>query len=216
MRQRGRRGPERSRRWATTMTRRSMGMPRSPPTATRSRYSGANRRPQTIGAGLHEGSADDPREEWRVHAAEEPALIDELVGEGLASASEREVLAWLRALWGATAIWWVNAGAELSSLDGRLERSRPLYWLRETRRCQSSRRSRRSTSARSTWRRSLPRGGRAQPQHQRLRQDGVAGGCSLGLVEAAIRAKTSPARRSGPSRSECGCSTLRAPASSRS
>jgi hypothetical protein len=31
------------------------------------------------------------------------------------------VLAWLRALWGATAIWWVNAGAELSSLDERAE-----------------------------------------------------------------------------------------------
>jgi class 3 adenylate cyclase len=53
--------------------------------------------------------------------AKEPALIDELVNEGLACASDREVLAWLRALWGATAIWWVNAGAELSSLDERAE-----------------------------------------------------------------------------------------------
>jgi hypothetical protein len=51
----------------------------------------------------------------------EPALIDELVNEGLACASDREVLAWLRALWGATAIWWVNAGAKLSSLDERAE-----------------------------------------------------------------------------------------------
>lgn len=54
-------------------------------------------------------------------AVQEPALIDDLVNEGLACSSDREVLAWLRALWGATAIWWVNAGAELSSLDERVE-----------------------------------------------------------------------------------------------
>ena len=54
-------------------------------------------------------------------AAKEPALIDQLVNEGLACASDQEVLAWLRALWGATAIWWVNAGAELSSIDERAE-----------------------------------------------------------------------------------------------
>jgi class 3 adenylate cyclase len=54
-------------------------------------------------------------------AAQEPALIDELVNEGLACASDPEVFAWLRALWGATAIWWVNAGAELTSLDERVE-----------------------------------------------------------------------------------------------
>ena len=54
-------------------------------------------------------------------AAKEPALIDELVNEGLACASDRDIRAWLRALWGATAIWWVNAGAELSSLDERVE-----------------------------------------------------------------------------------------------
>jgi len=54
-------------------------------------------------------------------AAMEPALIDELVSEGLACASDRDIRAWLRALWGATAIWWVNAGAELSSLDERVE-----------------------------------------------------------------------------------------------
>jgi class 3 adenylate cyclase len=54
-------------------------------------------------------------------AAKAPALIDELVNEGLECASDPEVLAWLRALWGATAIWWVNAGAELSSLDERVE-----------------------------------------------------------------------------------------------
>ena len=54
-------------------------------------------------------------------AAKAPALIDELVNEGLECASDREVLAWLRALWGATAIWWVNAGADLSSLDERVD-----------------------------------------------------------------------------------------------
>ena len=54
-------------------------------------------------------------------AAKEPALIDELVGEGLACASEPEMLAWLRALWGATAVWWVNAGADLASVDERVE-----------------------------------------------------------------------------------------------
>ena len=40
----------------------------------------------------------------------EPALIDELVDEGRSCASEREVLAWLSALWGAAAVWWVAAG----------------------------------------------------------------------------------------------------------
>ena len=50
----------------------------------------------------------------------EPALIDELVDEGRSCASEREVLAWLSALWGAAAVWWVAAGGELSSLDARI------------------------------------------------------------------------------------------------
>jgi class 3 adenylate cyclase/tetratricopeptide (TPR) repeat protein len=54
-------------------------------------------------------------------AVKEPELIDGLVNEGLACASDPEILAWLRALWGATAVWWVNAGAELSSLDERVE-----------------------------------------------------------------------------------------------
>ena len=44
-------GPRRSRRWATTTTRSSTAMPRSPPTTRRSRCSGANRRPRTTGAG---------------------------------------------------------------------------------------------------------------------------------------------------------------------
>ena len=54
-------------------------------------------------------------------SAPEPSLIDKFVNEGLACASDNEVLAWLRAYWGATAIWWVNAGADVASVDDRVQ-----------------------------------------------------------------------------------------------
>jgi hypothetical protein len=52
-------------------------------------------------------------------STQEPALIDELVLEGLACASDPGNVAWLRALWGAAAVWWRNTGVEVDSFEER-------------------------------------------------------------------------------------------------
>jgi hypothetical protein len=49
-----------------------------------------------------------------------PALIDDLVDEGRRCASDEGVLAWLRALWGAAAVWWLDAGVDTIAVDERI------------------------------------------------------------------------------------------------
>ena len=52
-------------------------------------------------------------------STQEPAMVDELVLEGLSCASDPGEVAWLRALWGAAAIWWRNTGGEVESFEDR-------------------------------------------------------------------------------------------------
>ena len=52
-------------------------------------------------------------------STQEPAMVDELVLEGLSCASDPADVAWLRALWGAAAIWWRNTGGEVDSFEDR-------------------------------------------------------------------------------------------------
>ncbi|HTG48396.1 MAG TPA: AAA family ATPase [Actinomycetota bacterium] len=52
-------------------------------------------------------------------AIQEPAMLDGLVLEGLSCAHDPKDLAWLRAMWGAAAIWWLNTGVEIDGFDDR-------------------------------------------------------------------------------------------------
>ena len=52
-------------------------------------------------------------------STQEPAMVDGLVLEGLSCASDPADVAWLRALWGAAAIWWRNTGGEVDSFEDR-------------------------------------------------------------------------------------------------
>ncbi|HUL85513.1 MAG TPA: adenylate/guanylate cyclase domain-containing protein [Actinomycetota bacterium] len=50
---------------------------------------------------------------------QEPAMVDDLVLEGLSCASDPADVAWLRALWGAAAIWWRSTGGQVDSFEDR-------------------------------------------------------------------------------------------------
>ncbi len=52
-------------------------------------------------------------------STQEPAMVDDLVLEGLSCASDPADVAWLRALWGAAAIWWRNTGGHVDSFEDR-------------------------------------------------------------------------------------------------
>ena len=52
-------------------------------------------------------------------STQEPAMVDDLVLEGLSCASDPRDVAWLRALWGAAAIWWRNTGGAVEDFEDR-------------------------------------------------------------------------------------------------
>jgi hypothetical protein len=128
-------------------------------------------------------------------AAKEPAVIDELVNEGLACASDRETrvaacaLGRDRHLVGQRGSRALVARRAVESLSASLLAAR-------ARRSQSSAFAQ-EYPARSTWRAEPTAGGRLSRSTGVFDRMASLAGCSLGLVETAIWAETSPARRSG-------------------